>query len=439
MLVDLFELTRRLIDIPSLTGDEAELSHFLAAYLRSLDYEVELQPVAGERSNLLATTGSRPRIVFSTHLDTVPPHIVSSEDAENIYGRGACDAKGIIAAQIFAAARLRAEGFAEVGLLFTVDEELASAGAVVANEHALANECHYLINGEPTDNLLATGTKGSLRFTLTTEGRAAHSAYPEHGESAIAKLLDVLAAVRRCDWPRDEFFGETTCNIGVMARWDSLWRPRRVTPAMRLAEIAAALSGTGAYLLSDEIYRDIYYTDERPESASSFYDRTIVISGLSKSMSMTGWRLGWICGDQAVIQSALVLHGYVTTCAATVSQKAALAAWSPEAEVARTSIRQTFHRRRDYLGELISRELGLTAIVPDGAFYTMVNISKYGLSLLIAETLLEHGVITVPGAAFGSEGEGFLRISFCADAPKLAEGVARIKKALQTHAGRAGR
>lgn len=209
----------------------------------------------------------------------------------------------------------------------------------------------------------------------------------------------------------------------------------RTLSASDLSEMAEALSGTGAYLLSDEIYRDIYYTDERPPSASSFYERTIVISGLSKSMSMTGWRLGWICGDQAVIQSALVLHGYVTTCAATISQKAALVAWTPEADAARGSIRQTFHQRRDFLCELISRELDLTAIVPDGAFYTMMDVSKYGPSLQVAERLLEHGVITVPGSAFGSEGEGFLRISFCADVPKLEEGVARMKRALNIQAG----
>lgn len=204
----------------------------------------------------------------------------------------------------------------------------------------------------------------------------------------------------------------------------------RTLSAADLTEIAAALKGTGIYLLSDEIYRDIYFSDERPHSASSFYERTIVISGLSKSMSMTGWRLGWVCGEASVIRSALVLHGYVTTCAATVSQKAALTAWSREGEAARGEIRETFHRRRDYLIQLIRRELGLDAVVPDGAFYTMVNVSEHGDSLTVAEKLLEHGVITVPGSAFGSEGEGYLRISFCADEPKLEEGVARMKRAL---------
>jgi acetylornithine deacetylase len=215
--MDLFELTRQLIDIPSVTGGEAQLAGFLASYLQELGYEVELQAVIGDRVNVIAKTGAAPEVVFSTHLDTVPPHIMSSEDAENIYGRGACDAKGIIAAQIFAAQQLRGNGLDQIGLLFTVDEEMASAGAVVANEHPLANGCRYLINGEPTDNLLASGTKGSLRFTLTTRGRAAHSAYPENGDSAIEKLLDVLQALRSCEWPREETFGETTCNIGVIS------------------------------------------------------------------------------------------------------------------------------------------------------------------------------------------------------------------------------
>ena len=165
---------------------------------------------------MIATTQASPRIVFSTHMDTVPPYIESSEDEEFIYGRGSCDAKGIIAAQIFAAERLRADGVNELGMLFTVDEELSSAGAQAANKHELARECHFLINGEPTNNRLATGTKGSLRVIVTTEGRAAHSAYPEAGESAIEKLLDILQVIRESEWPEDSFFGATTRNIGVL-------------------------------------------------------------------------------------------------------------------------------------------------------------------------------------------------------------------------------
>ena len=213
----LFELTRELIDIPSVTGDEMAVGRFLSNHLDGLGYRVERQEAAGDRFNVIATTKESPRIVFSTHMDTVPPWIASSEDEEFIYGRGSCDAKGIIAAQIFAAERLRAAGINDIGLLFTVDEELSSAGAQAANNHPLGRECRYLINGEPTDNRLATGAKGSVRVIITTEGRAAHSAYPEAGESAIDKLLDILQDIRACEWPEDSFFGATTCNIGVLS------------------------------------------------------------------------------------------------------------------------------------------------------------------------------------------------------------------------------
>src|SRR6266496_3869769 len=215
--MDIFTLTRQLIDIPSITGNEGDVGRFLGSYLESLGYRVEVQAVAGDRFNVIATTGELPRVVLSTHMDTVPPFIASSEHGDNIYGRGACDAKGIIATQIAAAERLRAEAQNGIGLLFTVDEELASAGAQSANGHALAEACRFLVNGEPTDNLLAVGTKGSMRLMITTEGRAAHSAYPEAGESAVEKLLDVLQSIRDCAWPNDSFFGETTCNIGVIA------------------------------------------------------------------------------------------------------------------------------------------------------------------------------------------------------------------------------
>lgn len=214
--MNIFELTRELIDIPSVTRDELAVGEYLAKFLGGLDYQVERQEVAPDRFNVIATTRESSRVVFSTHLDTVPKFIASSEDEEFIYGRGACDAKGIIAAQIFAAERLRAEGIDEIGLLFTVDEELTSLGAAAANQHSLARECRYLINGEPTDNRLATGTKGAMQVSVITEGRAAHSAYPEEGESAIEKLLDILAAIRHCEWPENSYFGATTCNIGVI-------------------------------------------------------------------------------------------------------------------------------------------------------------------------------------------------------------------------------
>jgi acetylornithine deacetylase len=215
--MNIFELTGKLVDIPSVTGQEHNVGSFLASYLEGLGYAVQRQEVMDGRFNVIATTQSLPRVVLSTHMDTVPPHIPSSEDEQKIFGRGACDAKGIIAAQVFAAQRLRDEGITEIGLLFTVDEETGSAGARMANLNKPGGETEYLINGEPTDNKLAIATKGSLRFVLTTDGRAAHSAYPEHGKSAIEKLLDVLQDLRSAHLPSDELLGATTYNIGVIS------------------------------------------------------------------------------------------------------------------------------------------------------------------------------------------------------------------------------
>ena len=187
-----------------------------------------------------------------------------------------------------------------------------------------------------------------------------------------------------------------------------------------------------AFIVSDEIYRELYYTAERPPSISEFYPRTIIASGLSKSMRMTGWRIGWLAGDEEVMKSALVLHGYVTTCASSISQKAALAAWTHEAAAAREEYRAIFHRRRDHLLGLLRHELGLRCVTPDGAFYTMVDVSGYGEDMKVAEAGLEQGVVTIPAAAFGDQSKGFLRISFCADEERLSEGVKRLGAALQS-------
>ena len=173
-------------------------------------------PVEEDRFNLYATSPDQTNVavVFSTHLDTVPPFIPSSEDAERIYGRGACDAKGIIAAQIAAAERLRQQGI-HVGLLFVAGEERDSLGAQVANEHAPAG-CRFLVNGEPTENHLALASKGTLRVEVTARGRMAHSAYPELGESAIDKLIPALARLREMPLPCDRQVGPCTLNIGLI-------------------------------------------------------------------------------------------------------------------------------------------------------------------------------------------------------------------------------
>ncbi|MCW5955718.1 MAG: M20/M25/M40 family metallo-hydrolase [Pyrinomonadaceae bacterium] len=214
--MDIYELTRSLMDIPSTSGEEEAVGSWLRDYLESLGWTVELQPVSENQNNVIATLNDTPRVWFSTHMDTVPPFIPPTEDDEKIYGRGACDAKGIIAAQITAAEQLRTEGINDIGLVYTVEEERASTGAKALNLHPLAEKCEYMINGEPTDNDLAVGSKGTFRLILKTHGKAAHSAYPEEGDSAIEKLLDILEDVRHTKFPNDEFFGETTLNIGTI-------------------------------------------------------------------------------------------------------------------------------------------------------------------------------------------------------------------------------
>lgn len=215
--MNLFELTTELMSIPSVSGDEEIIAKFLGTYLLNLGWQVELQPVSENQSNVIAYLNDTPRVFLSTHLDTVPPFIAPTEDDERIYGRGACDAKGIIAAQIFAAEELRRQGINDIGLLYTVDEEQSSIGAKAANLHPIAQKCQYLINGEPTDNDLAVGSKGSFRLKIKTKGKAAHSAYPEMGDSAITKLLDILNDIRNLQLPEDAFFGETTLNIGLIS------------------------------------------------------------------------------------------------------------------------------------------------------------------------------------------------------------------------------
>jgi acetylornithine deacetylase len=213
--MDIVALTRQLVDIESTTGNEATVGHFLEQELRKLGYESHRMPVEAERANVWATSPQNPSpaIVFSTHMDTVPPFIPSFEDEGKIYGRGSCDAKGIIAAQIAAAESLKQEGI-YVGLLFLVGEERDSAGAKVANEHA--NGCKFLINGEPTENRVAIASKGSLRVRLTASGRMAHSAYPELGDSAIHKLIEALHRLRQMKLPTDRDIGPCTMNIGVI-------------------------------------------------------------------------------------------------------------------------------------------------------------------------------------------------------------------------------
>jgi len=217
--VSLVDLARSLVDIDSTTGREGEAGRWLSKYLSQIGYTVTEQSVDEYRFNIIATAGESigtPSIVFSTHVDCVPPFFPSRIEGDRLHGRGACDAKGIIAAQVAAADRLRRAGESRVGLLFVVGEERGSDGARMANEAANGSS-KFLIDGEPTDNRLGLATRGILRLKLRTTGRAAHSSFPELGESAIDKLIDALVALRTIEFQSDPVLGTTHYTVGLIA------------------------------------------------------------------------------------------------------------------------------------------------------------------------------------------------------------------------------
>jgi acetylornithine deacetylase len=234
-------LTRSLVDIDSTTGKEREAGLWLARFLRERGYTVEEQPVGDSRFNIYAHLSTPPRVVFSTHFDCVPPFFPSREERGLVFGRGSCDAKGILAAQVVAAERVIASGESRLALLFVVGEERGSDGARVANDHA-PGSVKYLINGEPTDNRLGAATRGVLRVRLRAVGRAAHSAFPELGDSAIDKLLDALMVIRGLTLPEDPLLGRTHYTVGVI---DGGVAPNVVSPHAS-AELLFRIVGNSA-------------------------------------------------------------------------------------------------------------------------------------------------------------------------------------------------
>jgi acetylornithine deacetylase len=263
----LFELTRALVDITSVTNHEKPVIEYLHAHLSTLaahyDGSVERIAVEADRDNLLVSFG-QPIVTLSTHMDTVPPFFASREDQQFIWGRGSCDAKGIIAAMIVAAEQLLAAGERGLALLFVVGEERNSAGARAAAANPRGSR--FLINGEPTENRLALGCKGALRFELTAHGKLAHSAYPELGHSAIHSLLDLLGDLRSIPLPGDPLLGPTTLNVGVIsggrapnvvadeASAEIMFRTVGDPAAIRKAVAAAAAASTGVEA------REVFYT-----------------------------------------------------------------------------------------------------------------------------------------------------------------------------------
>jgi acetylornithine deacetylase len=241
--VDPIAFARGLIDIDSTTGREGQAGRWLAQHLRELGFEVTEQRVDGERGNVIATAGPRaspPAVVLSTHFDCVPPFFASRLDGDRLYGRGACDAKGILAAQVAAADRLKREGETRVGLVFVVGEERGSDGAKLAN--SVASGARFLVNGEPTESRLGAATRGILRLKLHAAGRAAHSSFPELGVSAIDKLLDALVELRAMRLPEDRVLGRTHYTIGLISGGVA---PNVVPPSAE-AEVMFRTVGDGA-------------------------------------------------------------------------------------------------------------------------------------------------------------------------------------------------
>ena len=252
-MIDAIELTKELVRRETPTGAEGPAVDLLDGLLRKLGYQVTRQPVSLGRDNLYAYR-EPPTVVFSTHLDCVPPYVPLREDATHLHGRGSCDAKGLAAAQLAAAERLAAQGERRVGLLFVVGEENGSDGALAAA--GLAPKGRYLINGEPTENQLSLGQKGSLKIVLTAEGRAAHSGYPELGRSAILPILDTIAKLRAMELPTDPLLGQGTLNVGVIHGGVA---PNVIPPSaraellMRLVGPSEALRQQMAALVPDDV------------------------------------------------------------------------------------------------------------------------------------------------------------------------------------------
>jgi acetylornithine deacetylase len=240
--MNVFELTRALVDIESITDNEERVGNYLFDHLSALAQShggtIEKMPVTENRFNVFAHWGN-PAVTLSTHIDTVPPFFPSREDDEYIWGRGACDTKGIIASMIGAVRELLSEGERNFGLLFVVGEERNSVGAYTASKTPRGSK--FLINGEPTENRLALGSKGALRYEIVASGRMAHSAYPELGESAIVKLLDALQNIRAVSLPHDPVLGPSTLNIGTI----SGGRAPNVIPDAARAEIFIRLVEEG--------------------------------------------------------------------------------------------------------------------------------------------------------------------------------------------------
>lgn len=299
--MDALELTRALVALDTPTGSEGPATDLLDGALRRAGYRTVRQPVTPGRDNLYAYR-EPPALVFSTHLDTVPPYVPLAEDAESIHGRGSCDAKGLAAAMVAAAERLAQQGERRIGLLFLVGEENGSDGARAAAD--LMPRGRFLINGEPTENRLSIGQKGSMRVDLEAAGRAAHSAYPEEGVSAIAALLDTIERIRRMPLPVDPLLGPSTLNLGLIRGGVA---PNVIPPAasaqllIRTVEPSGPLKESIRALLSPGV--SVAFPVELPfykgGTAPSGWDTTVV-SYASDLPFLSSWGEGYQLGPGSI-------------------------------------------------------------------------------------------------------------------------------------------
>jgi aspartate/methionine/tyrosine aminotransferase len=333
--------------------------------------------------------------------------------------------------------RLEAIDFIKVGRIgYTTNSGLLSLRQKIAEYHCVGARQQF-----KAESVCVTGGAEEALFSvmLALAGNDDEVLCPDPGYIAYPVLARIagagvayygMPASRGFAFDRDRFRRALTTKTKLVVLVSPSNPTSRVLTGNDLQFIAGCLEGTDTYVVADEIYRELFY-GERPASISEYYDKSIIVSGLSKMLSMTGWRLGWAAGPEEAMSYVSMLHGYASTCASAVSQNAALAAFTEDGRRATAEIREELGRRRDAMSKAIERELHLPYVLGEGAFYTMLDVSRYGASESVATSLLTERVITVPGSAFGVEGEGFLRLSFSVDEASIVEGVRRIATGLK--------
>jgi aspartate/methionine/tyrosine aminotransferase len=320
---------------------------------------------------------------------------------------------------------------------YTMNAGLPKLRAAVADYHNQDAVLHYT----PDSVCVTNGVQEGLFATVMAIANPGDEillpdpcfiAYPAIAEIAGARVTYYsMPAAAGFGFDRDAFDRALTGRTRLVFVSSPSNPTGRVLSRADIEYIASRLSGSGIYVVADEIYRELYF-DERPASIAEYYPETLILSGLSKMMSMTGWRIGWVVGPDEPIRHVTLMHQYGASCASAISQKAAIAAFSEEGRLATASMREELTRRGQLMARAIERDLRLPFVLGEGAFYIMLDVSRYGTSEEVAMRLLESRVITAPGGAFGPQAEGFLRLSFSVDSGQIQEGIHRIAAGLST-------